>query len=190
AATFLEGRGDERDHPFLLGVTNTDLPTYKVGYLAMMRKLSELGVEDARGHLLFKLSAGEYDDALAWLARTGVLESVEASAAEFKQAGGLIEDLLETVETRYLDAWLAEACLRSYPQAVADEIEFRTSEGESFDLTAGQWLDFAGQTSFHAARARARSMGVDVTWDCEVSKTPEGYYQVQGGIEYAIARSL
>src|SRR5206468_1912827 len=27
-------------------------------------------------------------------------------------------------------------------------------------------------------------------WDCEVSKTPEGYYQVQGGIEYAIAKSL
>ena len=190
AATFLEGRGDERDHPFILGVTNTGLPTYKAGYLAMMRQLSELGVEDARGHLLFKISAGEFDGALAWLARTGVLESVEASAAEFKQSGGLIEDLLETVETRYLDAWLAEASLRSYPQAVADEIEFRTSEGESFDLTAGQWLDFAGQTSFHAARARARSMGVDVTWDCEVSKTPEGYYQVQGGIEYAIARSL
>ncbi|HET7017721.1 MAG TPA: isocitrate lyase ICL2 [Streptosporangiaceae bacterium] len=190
AATFLEGRGDERDHPFILGVTNTDLPTYKVGYLAMMRQLSELGVEDARGHLLFKISAGEYDEALAWLARTGVLESLETSAREFKQAGGLIEDLLETVETRYLDAWLAEASLRSYPQAVADEIEFRISEGDSFDLTASQWLDFANQTSFHAARARARSMGVDVVWDCEVSKTPEGYYQVQGGIEYAIARSL
>jgi isocitrate lyase len=33
-------------------------------------------------------------------------------------------------------------------------------------------------------------MGADISWDCEVSKTAEGYYQVQGGIEYAIARSL
>jgi isocitrate lyase len=33
-------------------------------------------------------------------------------------------------------------------------------------------------------------MGVNIIWDCEVSKTPEGYYQVQGGIEYAIAKSL
>ena len=33
-------------------------------------------------------------------------------------------------------------------------------------------------------------MGIDIVWDCEASKTPEGYYQVQGGIEYAIARSL
>ncbi|HEY7265793.1 MAG TPA: isocitrate lyase/phosphoenolpyruvate mutase family protein, partial [Trebonia sp.] len=42
AATFLEGRGDERDHPFILGATNADLPTYKVGYLAMVRQLHEL----------------------------------------------------------------------------------------------------------------------------------------------------
>src|SRR6266704_1697991 len=35
AATFLEGRGDERDHPFILGATNVELPTYKVGYLAI-----------------------------------------------------------------------------------------------------------------------------------------------------------
>ena len=33
-------------------------------------------------------------------------------------------------------------------------------------------------------------MGIDIAWDCELSKTAEGYYQVQGGIEYAVARSL
>jgi isocitrate lyase len=57
-------------------------------------------------------------------------------------------------------------------------------------MTASEWLGYANHTSLHAAMARARSMGVDVAWDCEASKTPEGYYQVQGGIEYAIARSL
>jgi len=191
AATFLEGRGDERDHPFILGATNADLPTYKIGYVTILRKLGELGVDDARGHLLFKISAEEYAEASAWLARTGVAAMLERSARAFQQAdGSSVEELLESVETRYLEAWLSEASLTSYPQAVADVIEFRVSEGESFDVSAEEWLAFANQTSFHAARSRARSMGIDVPWDCEASKTPEGFYQVQGGIDYAIARSL
>jgi isocitrate lyase len=116
---------------------------------------------------------------------------LEESAKAFQQAdGSSVEALLERVETRYLEAWQSEANLKSYPEAVADVIEFRASEGERFDMSAGEWLAFANQTSFHAARARAKSMGIDIIWDCEVSKTTEGYYQVQGGIEYAVARSL
>jgi isocitrate lyase len=191
AATFLEGRGDERDHPFILGATSTELPTYKVGYLAILKKLRELGVDDARGHLLFKVSGTEYDEANAWLERTGVMHVLEETAKKFRQAEGASADaLLEEVETQYLEAWQSEASLKSYPQAVADVMEFRASEGESFELSAEEWLDFASQTSFHAARARASSMGIDISWDCEISKTTEGYYQIQGGIEYAIARSL
>jgi len=33
-------------------------------------------------------------------------------------------------------------------------------------------------------------MGVNVIWDCELSRTSEGYYPIQGGVDYAIARSL
>ena len=33
-------------------------------------------------------------------------------------------------------------------------------------------------------------MGVNVIWDYELPRTPEGYYPIQGGIEYAISRSL
>jgi isocitrate lyase len=191
AATFLEGRGDERDHPFILGATNVELPTYKVGYLAILRKLRELGVEDTRGDLLFKISAEEYDEANAWLARAGVMRVLEDSVKAFKQAeGSPVEAMLERVETRYLEAWQSEANLKSYPQAVADVIEFRANEGERFDMSADQWLAFASHTSFHAARAKAKSMGINIIWDCDVSKTPEGYYQVQGGIEYAVAKSL
>jgi isocitrate lyase len=57
-------------------------------------------------------------------------------------------------------------------------------------MSAGEWLAFASHTSFHAARAKAKSMGINIIWDCDVSKTAEGYYQVQGGIEYAVAKSL
>src|ERR1022692_5283615 len=191
SATFLEGRGDERDHPFILGATSVELPTYKVGYLAILRKLRELGVEDARGHLLYKISAAEYDEASAWLERTGVMRVLEESAKAFQQAGGSsVEALLDRVETQYLEAWQSEANLKSYPQAVADVIEFRADEGERFDVSADEWLAFANRTSFHAARARAKSMGIDIIWDCELSKTAEGYYQLQSGIEYAVARSL
>ena len=191
AATFLEGRGDERDHPFILGATNVELPTYKIGYLAILRKLDELGIDDARGHLLYKISAAEYDEAGAWLERTGVMRVLEDSVEAFRQAGGSsAEALLDSVEASYLEAWQSEAGLTSYPQAVADVIEFRASEGERFEVSAGEWLAFANRSSFHAARARARSMGIDIVWDCEASKTPEGYYQIQDGIEYAVARSL
>jgi isocitrate lyase len=190
AATFLEGRGDERDHPFILGATNVELPTYKVGYLTILRKLRGLGVDDARGHLLFKVSDEEHDEASAWLTRMGVMRMLEDSARATLLAGGSAEELLEKVEAQYLEAWLSEANLKSYPQAVADVIEFRADDGETFDMSADEWLAFANRTSFHAARARAKSMGIDILWDCEVSKTPEGYYQVQGGIDYAIARSL
>ena len=33
-------------------------------------------------------------------------------------------------------------------------------------------------------------MGLDVTWDCEHAKTPDGFYPVRAGIDYAIAKSL
>ena len=36
----------------------------------------------------------------------------------------------------------------------------------------------------------AASLDIQVAWDPELPKTPEGYYQVQGGIDYAIAKSL
>jgi isocitrate lyase len=191
AATFLEGRGDERDHPFILGATNVELPTYKTGYLAILRNLRERGVDDIRGHLLFEVSPAEYEEADAWLARAGVMRVIDENIEALRRAQGAgVEPLLDRIETSYLEAWQDQANLKSYPQAVADVIAFRGNEGERFEMTAAEWLAFANRTSFHAARARARSMGIDITWDCEISKTPDGYYQVQGGLEYAIAKSL
>ncbi|MFN2386389.1 MAG: isocitrate lyase ICL2 [Thermoanaerobaculia bacterium] len=191
AATFLDGRGDERDHPFILGATSVELPTYKIGYLAILKKLRDLGVDDMRGHLLFKVSEAEYEEANAWLARAGVSRLIEDNIQALRKADGAgLEALLDKLENRYLEAWQAEANLKTYPQAIADVIRFRADEGERFDMSEEEWLAFANRTSFHAARAKAKSMGINIIWDCEIPKTPEGYYQVQGGIEYAIAKSL
>src|SRR5688572_8790057 len=193
SATFLDGRGDERDHPFILGATHVEMPTYKIGYLAIVKRLNELGLDEMRGHLLYKISAKEFDEANAWLRRTGVHRVLEDAAQAYKsgeRSATSLEAMMDKVETRYLEAWHAEAGLKTYPQAVADVIRFRTDEGERFEMTAEEWLAFAGRTSFCAARAKAKSMGITLIRDCEVSKTPEGYYQVQGGIDYAIAKSL
>ena len=40
------------------------------------------------------------------------------------------------------------------------------------------------------AREGATRSASSVAWDCELAKTPDGYYQVRGGIDYAIAKSL
>src|SRR5687767_9411056 len=125
SATFLDGRGDERDHPFILGATSVDQPSYKIGYLAILKTLRELGVDDARGHLLFRVSEHEYEEAGAWLARSGVMRAVEDAVQAWAQAGSArTETLLDTVETRYLEAWQDQAHLKTYPQAVADVIRF------------------------------------------------------------------
>jgi isocitrate lyase len=191
SATFLEGRGDERDHPFILGATNVDLPTYKTGFVTILRLLHDLGVKDVRGHFLFGIGDDEMEAAGTWLKRAGVTELAERRAREYA-AGDLatVGQLLDPVVSRYLEVWQAEAGLKTYAEAVADVMAFRASEGEKFDLSVDEWKDFAGGVSFWSAREKAKSLGIHVIWDAEHPKTPEGYYQIRGGIDYAIAKSL
>ncbi len=85
SATFLENPSDERDQPFILGATNTDLPSYRVGYLAILKKLSELGLEEIRGHLLFAVSETEYQAAFAWLERAGLMPAIRTTAQALQQ---------------------------------------------------------------------------------------------------------
>jgi isocitrate lyase len=191
SATLIEGGGDERDQVFILGAINVDLPSYKICYAAVLRKLHELGIDEIRGHLIFALSDEEYGAAFAWLERAGVMALINEAAGAFK--GGkepLIDKVLDRVVTRYLETWEAEAGLKTYGQAVADVIELRAAEGERFDMSVEEWLAYARKASFYSAREKARSMGINIVWDCELAKTPEGYYQVEKGIDYAIAKSL
>jgi isocitrate lyase len=191
AADLLEGCADERDQPFILGVTNLGVPSYKAVFLTLQRKFHEAGVDELRGHMMFAMSDSEYAAATAWLETTGLLPLIEENAKAYKKSSdGLVDGMLDKVIPRFLDAWQEAADLMTYRQAVADVMEFRISEGESFDLSVDEWLAFSKRASWYAAREKARSMEIDVTWDCERAKTPEGYYQVQGGLDYAIVKSL
>jgi isocitrate lyase len=191
SATFIESRSDERDQPFILGATNVELPSYKAGYLAILRKLFELGVEEVRGHLLFAVSESEYSAAFAWLERVGLMSIITERAPALRNMPATeLDAALDKIDTRYVETWQAEAGLKTYGRAVAEVLEFRTAEGERFDMTVEEWLAFSKRTSFYEAREQAKSMGVHVIWDCELPKTPEGFYHLQAGIDYAITKSL
>jgi isocitrate lyase len=191
AATFLDGRGDERDHPFILGATTVDLPTCKVANLAILKRFYDAGFEEVNGHLIYRISDDAYAHAYGWLERAGVLALIDDSIAKLGQgSGGSVDAALDAVVDRYLDAWQMDAGLKTYGQAVADVMTFRMDEGSKFEMTVEEWLDYAGGVSFYDARDRARSMGISIIWDCELPKTPDGYFQIQGGMECAIARSL
>ena len=191
SATFIDGRGDERDQPFIIGATNLDLPTFKACYIAVLRKLHEAGIDAIRGHLLFALSNEEFEAAVAWLRRAGVMTLIDEGAGAFKAGREPnVDKVLDTIVTRCLQIWEAEAGLKTCGQAVADVMNFRVAEGERFDISADEWRAFAGKASHYAVRDKARSLGLQVVWDCEPTKTPEGYYHVKSGIDYAIAKSL
>ena len=191
AANLIDSRADERDQPFVLGATNLKVPPYKACFLALMRSFYNLGVTELKGHLLYALPDGEYDAADAWLDRQGITTLVaKAAAAWVDGTATSVDDLFDGVESTFVDLWQADAGLETYGDAVAELLAFREREGEPLDMTSDEWRHFAERASLYVAREKARELGVDVPWDCERAKTPEGYYQVRGGIPYAIAKSL
>jgi malate synthase len=191
SATFLDGRGDERDQPFILGATNIDLPSYKVAYLAVLKRFYQAGIEEINGHLLYKISDAAYDAAFKWLDQVGVMSVIDDGIRTFNATKeSSLDTTLDQVVTKFHETWEIEAGLKTYAEAVADVMEFHIDEGAQFDMTIDEWRDFAKHVSFREAREKAKAMGVNIIWDCEISRTPEGYYQVKGGIEYAIAKSL
>ncbi|MGV0873807.1 isocitrate lyase ICL2 [Mycolicibacterium sp. XJ879] len=191
AANLIDSRADERDQPFLLGVTNLRIPSYKACYLAMMRRFYELGVTELNGHLLYALPEGEYETAGAWLQHHGIADAVSEAASTYQNdPQQSLDALFDEVESKFVDAWQLDAGLMTYGEAVAELLEFRESEGEQLDMSVDDWREFATRAPMYSAREKAREVGAAVGWDCELAKTPEGYYQVRGGIPYAIAKSL
>src|SRR6201988_2638868 len=191
AANLIDSRADERDQPFLLGVTNLKIPSYKACFLAMMRRFHDQGITELNGHLLYALPDGEYATADAWLERNGIVAAIaEAASAYQDRADQSVDALFDKVESKFVDVWQVDAGLMTYGEAVAELLEFRESEGEQLDMTVAEWRQFAERAPMYTAREKARQVGAAVRWDCELAKTPEGYYQVRGGIPYAIAKSL
>jgi isocitrate lyase len=191
AANLIDSRADERDQPFLLGATNLKIPSYKACFLAMMREFYDLGVKELNGFMLYSLAEGEYENARAWLDRQGLQHQIaEAAAAWLEHGAPPNDELYDRIESRVVEAWEQDAGLQTYGEAVAELLEFKESEGDPLDMSVAEWRSFANRASLYAAREKAKELGVVAKWDPELAKTPEGYYQLRGGIPYAIAKSL
>ncbi|NIP74484.1 MAG: isocitrate lyase, partial [Xanthomonadales bacterium] len=162
-----------------------------VASLSVLKRLHDLGVNELRGFLLYEVSTADYNEALAWLEKTGLAATIEQAATKFiENPQRDFGKLLDGVVSDFVDRWQGDAGLKTYGQAVADSIAFYLDEGRSLDITVDEWNMFAATASHDAAREKARALGIDPVWDWELPRAPEGYYPVRGGIEYAIARSL
>ena len=191
AATYLDSRGDERDHPYLLGATSVGLPSYKVSSLAVLKRFHDEGISEVNGHLLYQISEDAFSSAFKWMERSGVMAVLDAQVAALKSGQEpIVDNAVDKVYTKLADVWQMEAGLKTYAHAVADVLRFHEEEGSRLEMSAQEWLDFAKGVSYPEARERAKTLGVSIIWDAEIAKTPEGYYQIQGGLDYAIARSL
>ena len=58
-------------------------------------------------------------------------------------------------------------------------------QGQSFDQSVDEFLEWARGASWAEISDRCAAMGVEVSWNPERARTPEGYYPIQGGIPYA-----
>ena len=191
AANLLDGRGDERDHPFILGATKTGIPGFKNCHLAILKRFHDMGIKNVNGHFLYKISDFEYKEAFDWFEKVGLMAHIDERIKALK--GGKERSItkpLDEAVTKFVETWEVASGLKTYGEAVADLMKFQIEEGRQHQMTIDQWLAFAKTASFHEASKKAKSMGIEASWDCELSRTPEGYYQVQGGMEYAIAKSL
>jgi len=191
AATFLDGRGDERDHRFILGATQVNVPSYKVAFLAVMRQFFNKGITEINGHLMYRISDAAYAAADEWLDKSGLSKEIDRLINTLSSRSTLdINNALDNAATRLLDMWQMDANMKTYGDAVADVMAFHLDEGAELPMSIDEWHAFVETAAVEECREKARSMGFNIVWNCDIARTPEGYYQVQGGIPYAIAKSL
>src|SRR5438045_7005467 len=121
AANLIEGRGDERDQPFLVGATNPDVPAYKPCFLALIQHFHELGVAELTGHLLYAIPAGEHTVAREWLERRGILAQAAEAVASLREGKETsIDAVVERIAVRFLEAWEDAGALNTFGEAVAE----------------------------------------------------------------------
>jgi len=84
---------------------------------------------------------------------------------------------------KLVDTWASYAGLMTYGEAVEKALH---NSGKSHLIA--NWRASYISLSNGEARKFARTLGVDPYWCWEKPRAPEGYYRVQCGVEYCIAR--
>jgi isocitrate lyase len=190
SATLLDGRSDERDQPFILGATNLEVPAFRAASLAVLRHFAIAEIGAPSGHRLYALTDEEYAHADAWLVKSGLAAKIVAAIEKCRADSVNVDGAIDKAIDDLVDIWQKEAGVATFAEAVAAKIETSAAEGRTVAMSKHAWVEFATHAPFYLTRARARELDVTVTWECEHAKTVDGYYQVRGGLEYAIAKSL
>jgi isocitrate lyase len=77
------------------------------------------------------------------------------------------------------EEWMAKAKLMTYPEAVLSQLDDHHEHWRAFVATNQDLVDM---------REEAKRLGVEVHFDWDAPRTIEGYYRVQNGTDYCIAR--
>ena len=218
-ATAIDSVEDERDHPFVYGATNPHIVPFKNLSLAVIRKFYQKGFKEINGHLLYKISEQAYAEAEKWLKQERLferisegIERIEHEIAALKQlrrqvrrpgkgqrdfreqlaaleigVKKLMEETVDEVIANIRQAWAEKARLKTFAEAVTEVL---TSGKGQQAISVERWQKFAASVSYAEARARAKSLGIEVFWDWDLPRTPEGFYVITGGRGMATARGL
>ena len=191
AATLLDNNADGRDHPFLLGVTNPNVPAYGICTLAIQRRFARAGIEDVNGYVLYGLEDADFVPAEEWFQEVGLDAEFDREIQAFQRGDEpLLDRALDSCLNTMVSAWEKASGLTTFREAVADALELAMEDEMRFPMDLAQWHAFAKTASYAKAQAKVAELGLKVYWDPQASRTPEGYYQVRGGIPYAVAKSL
>ncbi len=188
AATLMETISDERDQPFVLGATNPAIPSYKETILTLHAILNEKGIPTF-GHELYSTSSVS-DYARNWLKAHGIQKLVDEKieALTLDQAYSF-EGAFDEILNEVVKKWESDAAVKTIAEAAVETV--RISIGEGADVELGKnWEMQLQKMSFREVYEFLGKLGLDIEWDCEIMRSPEGYYQVRGGIPFAIAKSL
>lgn len=101
------------------------------------------------------------------------------------EKAGKLGDELQSIE----DAWLKQANLKRFDEAVVDAI--KASPSPNKENMIKQYTTAAKGKSNTEARAIAKGVvGSDVFFDWDAPRTREGYYRLKGGCDCAINRAI
>ena len=190
AATLLESISDERDQPFVLGATQLNTPAYRAVFLAFHQALAEIGASSIYGHELYALPEEEFKQAMVFIEDKGLVAkinqlktSLESSvASDFEPAYQKVLNLL-------VKTWEEEAQVMTIGTALLTAFDQSGVLSTNKPLRA-ELEEFVATATIKQVKKKAETLGLMMNWEAELAKTPEGYYQVKGGIPYAIAKSL
>jgi isocitrate lyase len=120
----------------------------------------------------------------------GGRDALEQLATREVTAKKVAEESLDHLLAVIREAWAEKAGLKTYGEAVAESMEARLRSHGKLPMSVDRWRRFAANVSNGEARARAKALGIEVFWDWDLPRTPEGFYPITGGRDMATARGL